>query len=567
MPEPTKRAAPARLPLLLVLALLPCLLSNSCASSRPARLAYAGKSLSPEAEGAYQFLIYQDYLRQGNKDEAAKALAVLARAHPSPELAVELANLQWGQNDREAATKTLEDAAKTFPDSRQLTLYLASAYQMRRMPEAAEGALTRFVAGHPGDAAALRELASLLDESGKHQEALDTLGRIPESERDATTLFLMAKAKAGLKRNDEAIALLRRTVAADSALMAAWSDLATLLEDKGDLAGAEDCYRRMLALGEEAPEVRARLARVLIKEKKVAQAVKFLGEGPPDKARMLDAISALIEAGYPKQARQVLDMLSAAIPESPDLPFYRAVIAYEGEKKPKEALAILAKVKPENPNYDKALGFRVQIASEIGDLAQAQALVDEARRRFPDKKEFLTMEAALLDKRGETDKAAAVLEKAVAAAPDDTDLLYRYGVALEKLKRRTEAKAVMERIIAKDPVHPDALNYLGYSMAEEGRDLDKALDMIRTALTKEPDNPFFLDSLAWTLHRLGRNDEALAAMERAIGQGVRDPIIWEHYGDIAAAAGRKALAQKAYRTALELGPENPGDVKKKLGAL
>jgi Flp pilus assembly protein TadD len=159
------------------------------------------------------------------------------------------------------------------------------------------------------------------------------------------------------------------------------------------------------------------------------------------------------------------------------------------------------------------------------------------------------------------------LEKAVADAPDDTDLLYRYGVALEKLKRRDEARVVMEKIVAKDPANPDALNYLGYSMAEEGRDLDKALDMIRTALAKEPDNPFFLDSLAWTLYKLGRHQEALAAMERAMGHRIKDAVIWEHYGDIAAAAGRKDTARKAYRTALELGPDNPGDVKKKLGAL
>ena len=567
MPEPTTRAKTSHLPFLLVLALLPCLLSNSCASSRSARLAYAGKSLSPEAESAYQFLVYQDYLRQGNKEEAAKTLAALARVHPSPEVAVELANLQWGLNERETATKTLEDAARLFPSSRQLAFYLASAYQMRRMPEQAMAVLTQFVAAHPGDAAALRELASLQGEAGQHKEALATLSRIPEADRDATTLYLMAKATAGLKKTDAAIALLRRAVAADSALMSAWSDLAALLEEKGDLAGAEDCYRRMLAQGEEASELRARLVRVLIKQKKTAQALKFLDEEPADKARMLDAISALLEAGYPKQARQVLAKLAAAIPGSPDLPFYQAVIAYEGEKKPKEALAILAQVAPDNPNYDKALGVRIQIASEIGDQALAQSLVAEARKRYPDNKEFLALEAALLDRRGDTAAAAALLEKAVADAPDDTDLLYRYGVALEKLKRRSEARVVMEKIVATDPTNPDALNYLGYSMAEEGRNLDKALDMIRTALAKEPDNPFFLDSLAWTLYKLERYQEALAAMDRAMGHQIKDAVIWEHYGDIAAAAGRKDTARKAYRTALELGPENPGDVKKKLGAL
>lgn len=567
MPEHTKRAFAARLPVLLVLALLPCLLSNSCASSRPARSEVSGKKLSGSAESAYQFLVYQDLLRQGKKDEATKVLAGLCLARPDPELAVELANLQWSQNERDAATKTLESATTAFPDSRQITLYLASAYQMRRMPEKAVDALERFVKAHPADAPALRELASLQEEAGRHKDSLDTLARIPETERDAATLYLTAKATAGLGRKDVAMGLLRRAVGMDPSLTAAWSDLAALQEEQGDFAAAEASYRSMLAQGEDAPEVRAKLVRVLIRQKKTAQAVKFLQEGPADKGEMLDAISALIEAGAVKQARQVFDRLAASIPGSPDLPFYKAVIAYEGDKNPKQALAILAQVTPENPNYDKALAFRIQIASELGDLNTAQSLAVEACKRFPDKREFPALLATLYDRRGDTAQAAKILEETLAKDPDDVDLLYRYGVALEKLKRRDEAKAVMEKIVTKDPTNPDALNYLGYSLADEGKDLDKALGMIQTALAKEPDNPFFLDSLAWTLHKLGRNEEALATIERAVGHKVRDAIIWEHYGDIAAAAGRKAEAQKAYRNALELGSDSPGDVKKKLGAL
>lgn len=567
MPDLSHRFFPTRLPVFLVLALLPCLLSNSCASSRSARPAYAAKGLTSSADTAYQFLVYQDLARQGKKDEAISVLSGLAVSHPSPEVSVELANVQWGLNDREGATLTLEKALTAFPGSRQLTFYLANAYQMRRMEDMAVRTLERFLEKHPADVPARQELASLLEDGGKHREALGVLGRIPEKDRDATVLYLMAKASIGLGQKAEAIARLRQALVLDAALTPAWLELAGLLEQEGDLKAAEECYRRLLAQGDETPEIRAKLARILIKQKNPAQAVRLLSEGAPDKARFLDAMSALVEAGYPKQAKQVLALLTAQDPSSPDLPFYRAVLAYEGDKNPKEALAILGKVQPDNPNYDKSLSFRIQIASELGDLGKAQALVDEARQRYPEKREFVTVEAALRDKRGDTAGAAQVLETALAGAPDDVDLLYRYGVALEKLKRRDEAKVVMEKIVAKDPGNPDALNYLGYSLAEEGRDLEKALAMIKTALEKEPDNPFFLDSLAWTLHKLKRVDEALAAIEQAIAHKVKDAIIWEHYGDIAAAAGRKAEAQKAYRNALQLGSETPAAVKKKLGAL
>jgi len=567
MSDVTNRFFPTRLPLFIVLVLLPCLLSNSCASSRSARSAYAARGLTPSAETNYQFLIYQDLLRQGKKDEANAILADLNESHPSPDLSVELANLQWGLNEREKATATLEKALATFPDARQIAFYLANAYQMRRMNDMAIKTLEHFLVKHPKDASTTQELAALLADAGKNKESLELLGRIPEADRDATIYYLMGKAIAGLGQNKDAIRLLRQATEKDVNLMAAWVDLAGLLEQEGDFKGAEESYRKMLTLGEDSPEVRAKLVRLAIKQKNPTKALSLLQEGQPEKNQLLDAMSALVEGGYPKQARQVLGMIEAADPSAPDLLFYKAVLTYEGDKNPKGAMSILAQVPTNNPNYDKSLSFRIQIASEINDLGKARVLAREGRERFPDKKEFIGMEAAILDKAGDTASAAKTLEDALKTWPDDLEMLYRYGVALEKLKRRDEAKAVMEKIVAKDPTNADALNYLGYSLAEEGHDLDKALEMIRTALQKEPDNPFFLDSLAWTLHRLKRADEALAAIEQAIAHKVKDAIIWEHYGDIAAAAGHKVEAQKAYRTALELGSETPTAVKKKLEAL
>jgi len=415
---------------------------------------------------------------------------------------------------------------------------------------------------------AVRELASVLLDSGRHREAADLLTRLPEADRGATGFYLLAKAQVGMGQTKEAIRSLRASVDKDPTLIPAWADLASLLEQEGDLKGAEDCYRKMLAQGDATGEVRARLVRLAIKRKDPAGAISLLAEDKKDKAVLLDAMSAFIEAKYIKQARQALTMLEAADPDNSELLFYRAVLAYEGEKNPQAAMDILAKVPPTNPNFDKSFAFRIQIALEIGETAKAEALVRQARQKFPDKKEFVAVDAGIQDKLGHTEEAARILKEGLTSWPDDLDLLYRYGVAMEKLKRRRdEARGVMEKIVSLDPKNPDALNYLGYSLVEEGRDLEKALAMISTALEKEPDNPFFLDSLAWALYKLNRSGEALSTIQKAIAHKVKDAIIWEHYGDIAAAVGHKAEAAKAYRTALDLGSETPDAVKKKMEAL
>lgn len=60
------------------------------------------------------------------------------------------------------------------------------------------------------------------------------------------------------------------------------------------------------------------------------------------------------------------------------------------------------------------------------------------------------------------------------------------------------------------------LNYLGYSLVDRNENLDEALKLIQRAVELRPDDGYILDSLAWAYYRLGRYDEAVAPMERAV---------------------------------------------------
>ena len=94
----------------------------------------------------------------------------------------------------------------------------------------------------------------------------------------------------GMGQTKEAIRSLRASVDKDPTLIPAWADLASLLEQEGDLKGAEDCYRKMLAQGDATGEVRARLVRLAIKRKDPAGAISLLAEDKKDKAVLLDAM-------------------------------------------------------------------------------------------------------------------------------------------------------------------------------------------------------------------------------------------------------------------------------------
>ena len=78
------------------------------------------------------------------------------------------------------------------------------------------------------------------------------------------------------------------------------------------------------------------------------------------------------------------------------------------------------------------------------------------------------------------------------------------------------------------PNQPSLLNYFGYSLVEKGIHLDEALQLIKRAVEKQPDDGYITDSLGWALYRLGKYSEAVIHMERAVELMPLDPIVNDH---------------------------------------
>jgi tetratricopeptide (TPR) repeat protein len=92
--------------------------------------------------------------------------------------------------------------------------------------------------------------------------------------------------------------------------------------------------------------------------------------------------------------------------------------------------------------------------------------------------------------------------------------------------------------------------------AERGENLDEALSMIERAVKAEPDNEAFLDSLAWVLFKLKRNEEALMWMQKAIAKSEEpDATLFDHLGDIYLELNKPELARDAYSKSLVAKPD------------
>ena len=550
--------------------ILPALLAACAANQAPPARDVAEKPaewrLSEKAEATYLFLRFEEARNEQDQEAATEALERLLELEPSPRIYLEGANYHWRQGRLGEARNLLKKGIENNPGNEQLSRTLALTYLAENRYDDAAVTLKSFLKDHPGDNEVRHELAAILIEGDKHAEALDLLEKISEEEREAPTYYYMAKARMGLGLTQKAIADLKSALELNQKFVEAWAELAYLYEVEKDLVKAENIYSRILELGETGREVWLRLIMLNIKLNNPEKAMAYYRQGPDDLDFALEAATAFLDEDFYGQARSILE----SVRESGDAPervnFYMAVLEYEDTRDPQKALEFLRRIPEENAHFAQALRFRVQLHMELEQYDRALELAAKGRERYPDQPAFKILESRIYEDRGNLGKAEQALEEAAAKWPGNIDVLYSLGVIMDKQGNSDRAAELMEKIISIDPEHAEALNFLGYTLADQNRDLERALVMVRKALELKPGSGYITDSLAWVHYRMGNLQKAWEEIQKAVQLMPKDPIIWEHYGDIARELGFIEEARRGYRSSLELKPEN-SEVRQKLEAL
>ena len=146
--------------------------------------------------------------------------------------------------------------------------------------------------------------------------------------------------------------------------------------------------------------------------------------------------------------------------------------------------------------------------------------------------------------------AEATARRLRAVAPDDPRGMYVMAQILEARKDVDGAERALREMLARDPLDAGALNYLGYMFAERGVRLDEAVELVQRALTVDPANPSYLDSLGWAYFQQGRLDLADAPLTQAAEKLPSNSVVQDHLGDLRFRQQRYAEAIAAWERSL-----------------
>jgi Flp pilus assembly protein TadD len=148
-----------------------------------------------------------------------------------------------------------------------------------------------------------------------------------------------------------------------------------------------------------------------------------------------------------------------------------------------------------------------------------------------------------------------VLKTALEFAPKDDKIYFNLGVLYDKAGDWQECIGQMRKVLQINPDHAQALNYIGYTYAEKGINLDEAENLIKRALELKPDDGYITDSLGWVYFKKGETEKAVAELEKAHRLTPDDPVIAEHLGDVYAKNNLPEKAIRMYELAIKLDPK------------
>ena len=191
-----------------------------------------------------------------------------------------------------------------------------------------------------------------------------------------------------------------------------------------------------------------------------------------------------------------------------------------------------------------------------GQFDKAINLLLEAKKFVPDEFRIYFLLGVSYQRLHQTIEAASALEKAIQLNEKSVDALSALGLVYDEMKRFEDSDSIYEKALRLDPANHLLLNNYGYSLAERGIQLERALKMSKEAITQQPENQSYLDTYGWIYYKLGDYKEAEKWIQKAIELGSKSAVIYEHMGDIYLKLNEKDKAIDYWKKALELDPNN-----------
>ena len=467
-----------------------------------------------------------------------------------------LAFLLIGMGKTELASVHLEMVLENSPKDNDTRRELANIFEEIGKTEIAIDLYNANIASDPNDSETYFGLGYLYQRHGHLQEA-----RAPLEAHIALEPFsyagniVLAKVYRALGEDELALAQYEKVLELNWSTLQAY-EAAEFYEDLGEYEKAIALYTRLLKDDTENEMARRRLAGLYSRtdegDKALAELL-IIRSTAKDVAEIDLVIGRLLLSE--KKFDEAIAHLTPMLEKYPTLSSLRPILALAYHKKGDNPAAkrVLSEVDASASTYEGAVLMYVRICVDSGERDEGIAYMRDAITKAPALSvQFYYVLADMYRLNKQYVEGEEVFRQAIKQFPTDINLHFEYGLYFEKIKQPDRAMEVMLEVLKLAPDNALTLNYIGYTWADRGENLDQALDYIKRAVEQRPNDGYVRDSLGWVYYKMGEFDMAVVELYAATELVPEDPAIREHLGDAYLKAGELDKAVVQYEQAVSL---------------
>ena len=461
------------------------------------------------------------------------------------------------------ARKTAEDIAEKHPSRLKPWILLGTIYQLEAIKETdlikQKEIWKKIISIYRDHVLALDPLkdeayiaiSDIYAKLGEPEKGLDVLDEgVQKSSKSDYLPFYLGFQYARRGDQDRALSYYQLSVSRNPRFAPALEGMGDIYSKKEEWDKARECYEKVLSLQDVGRiGIEVKLLKTYFILKKYPEAVLLLkraiGEHPQNNRLPLILSSILVqESRYDEAIRQIEEILKSH-PENPRLLSFLGSV-YEKSLHFTRAIATYHMMIRRFPNLYEGSYNLGDLYRRLDNSPKAILYLKDAESLSPERWEIpFSISLAQMDQK-KYPEALRTLRRANRLSPRNPILIFNEAILYDQWNHKrflSRVRALLRQTLKIDPGFADALNYLGYTEVIEQGDLVKARYDILHALTIDPKNGAYRDSLGWLYFKQGHYLKALREETRALAQMPHDPTVLDHAGRI-----ERELAQKYLNT-------------------
>lgn len=430
---------------------------------------------------------------------------------------------------------------------------------------------------------------------GKPLDALRLVDEvIAAAPSTASALALKTHLLLARRKRLDALATAENAVAADRKSEAAHFAHAAAAAANRQRDVAKGALLEVLNLNPNSTEALIELAKLMLDQGLVDTALQYAEQAVTTNPSLVEAQLVRLRvlanhSGQRDDASKLLSTLLAKYPTSPEVQ-YEAGLTAVAQGDAARASRYFERARQLRPAYTDPLIELIKLDVEGKNVGQARRRVDEVLSKAPNSIEarliagttyamidpaiaerhlrsVLELDAsnitayetlaALFMSQNKLEQAKAEFINLTKQQPSNVAPATMVGILCEAMGNRAEAEQWYQQALKIDGRAATAANNLAWMYADEGRNLEAAVELATIARGELPRQPEVTDTLGWAYLKKGFLEQAVRTLQDAVQQSPNTPLFHYHLGLAYSLKGEDGRARQSLQQALKLDPKFP----------